>query len=268
MLLSLLGHFLYTEWCTCTHWHATKSTRDNSCVLCVVVHFLNGTGLSSVGRINILNVCMFILILYLKCRKENPLWVIYRMIFITRRKKKKKSKGKESCASPEWKASFLATTHVCSLQPSSACMGILLATTILSKGEVDKKIARFSISIVLEDKRLILIIEIFLKMYLNNFYWKLIKHGHTTSREALPPQDVRLLLIDIQLCKSILFSSIDKNNKTNCKSKIHHRRKSVWRFLVKNTFYLSYNVKTIINSTFLHKNDQWNIILLKSKSKI
>lgn len=96
MLLSLLGHFLYTEWRTCTHWHATKSTRDNSCVLCVV-HFLNGTGLSSVGRINILNVCMFILILFLKCRKENPLWVIYRMIFITSRKKKKIQGERELC---------------------------------------------------------------------------------------------------------------------------------------------------------------------------
>lgn len=183
MLLSLVGHFLYIEWRTCTHWHATKSTQDNSCVLCVVVHFLNGTGLSNVRRINILNVCMFILILLLKCRKENPLWVIYRMIFVTRRKKKK-SKEKESCASPEWKASFLATTHVCSLQPSSACMSILLATTILSKGEVDKKIARFSFSIVLEDKRLNLIIEIFLKMYLNNFYWKSIKHGQRRSTAA------------------------------------------------------------------------------------
>lgn len=146
------------------------------------------------------------------------------MIFLTRCK----SKGKESCVLPEWKASSLATTHVwCSLQPSPACVSILLATIILSEGEVDKKIARFSISVVLEDKRLILIIEIFLKMYLNNFYWKSIKHGHTTRRDALPPQEVRLLLINIQLCKSILFSSIDKNNKTNCQSKIHHWRKSV-----------------------------------------
>lgn len=174
------------------------------------------------------------------------------MIFLTRHK----SKGKESCASPEWKANSLATSHVCSLQPSSACMSILLATTILSKGEADKKIARFSISIVLVDKRLILIIEIFLKMYLNNFYWQSIKHGHATSGEALPAQDVRLLLIDVQLWKSVLFSSIDKDNKTNYKSKIHHRRKSVWRFLVNNTFYLPYNVQTIINSTFLHKNYQ------------
>lgn len=113
--------------------------RARGRVVRVSVDYLSGTDLSNVERINILNICMFILILRLNCCREENLLSDLQDGSLN----KTQIQGERELCSTQMEGKFLSN-RACAQPPAVLYLkSILLASIVLIKGKQARRFQNF-----------------------------------------------------------------------------------------------------------------------------